>query len=262
MNIATVASNTSWKNVDKNLELTSKHVKKVIKLWPKTQIILFPEVSLMGTIVDDSLDQIAQPLDGHGVRGIQKIAKENQVALVCGIIERNPKGKPFNTQFVVSKNGKLIAQYSKNHLFTESAEPELYCAGKELTTFELDGWKFGLSTCFDIRFPRLFETYKKAGVECMLSGFNWYEGRNKAAIMEHLVKARAHENQFFFAAVDRSGSDPNTQFYGISVVASPYAEDIADRNGIYSYAELDKIEIDTLCKTLPLDKSFRQSYKL
>ena len=96
----------------------------------------------------------------------------------------------------------------------------------------------------------------------MLSGFNWYEGRNKAAIMEHLVKARAHENQFFFAAVDRSGSDPNTQFYGISVVASPYAEDIADRNGIYSYAELDKIEIDTLCKTLPLDKSFRQSYKL
>jgi predicted amidohydrolase len=97
----------------------------------------------------------------------------------------------------------------------------VFTPGEKLVTFELEGWKCGLSTCFDIRFPRLFETYKKVGVACMFAGFNWVEGRNKAAIMEHLVKARAHENQYFFAAVDRSGTDPNTSYYGTNIIANP-----------------------------------------
>ena len=178
------------------------------------------------------------------------------------MVEANPSGKPYNTQFVISKNGELIAYYHKNHLFTQSAEPDVYTAGDDLVTFELEDWKCGLSTCFDIRFPRLFEAYKKAGVECLFAGFNWVEGRNKAAIMENLVKARAHENQYFFTAVDRSGSDPNTSYYGTALVANPYAEDVAKHEGIYAYAEIEKEDIETLSRTLPLSGSFKSEYKI
>jgi predicted amidohydrolase len=152
--------------------------------------------------------------------------------------------------------------YHKNHLFPASKEPELYAPGKGLVTFELDGWKCGMSTCFDIRFPRLFEAYKKAGVECMFSGFNWVKGRNKPAIMEHLVKARAHENQFFFVAVDRTGEDPNTSYYGTSIITNPYCEDLGERDGIYHYAELDKQPITELAERLPLADSFKDSYQV
>lgn len=262
MHIATVASSTIWKDPKKNVEQTERHVQEVLRLFPNTQIILFPEISLAGFVVDISNQDIAQSLDGEAVADIKRIAKQYNVALICGMIEKNDGGKPFNTQFVVSQDGELLARYRKNHLFTEGTEPEVFTPGDKLVTFEFKGWKCGLSTCFDIRFPRLFEAYKKVGVECMFAGFNWVAGRNKPAIMEHLVKARAHENQYFFAAVDRSGSDPNTSYYGTNIIANPYAEDIAKHEGVYGYAEISKEDIVTLSKSLPLEGSFKESYRI
>ena len=258
MNIVTVAANTVWKDAPKNVEETEMHTAEVLRRWPKADIILFPEISLMGTVEENA--EVAETLDGPSVAAIKRIARMHNVALICGIVEKNPAGKPFNTAFVADKNGELVAVYRKNHLFTESNEPKCYTRGEELATFEFDGWKCGLSICFDIRFPRLFATYKKAGVECMFSGFNWVQGRNKPAIMETLVRARAHENQFFFAAVDRTGSDPATTYYGTSVISNPYCEDVAMRDGIYSYTEITKDDIETLSRVLPLAESFKAEY--
>jgi len=262
MNIATVASDTIWKDVKKNVEQTEHHVAEVSRLFPKAQVILFPEISLAGFVVDPSNQDVAETMDGYCVTEIKRIVRKYHVALICGMIEKNTKGKPFNTQFVVSKEGVLLVSYRKNHLFTQSTEPEVFSPGESLVVFEIEGWKCGLATCFDIRFPRLFEAYKKEGVECMFAGFNWIEGRNKPAIMEHLVKARAHENQYFFAAVDRIGKDPNTRYYGTSIICNPYAEDVAKHNGIYAYAEISKDDIVNLGKQLPLNKSFKKGYKI
>ena len=262
LKVATVASETVWKDVDKNIKLVEQHVSKVKELYPAVQVILFPEISLAGFIVDSSNADVAKSLESDSVKSIQAVAKKHNVALVCGMVESNHDDKPFNTQFVVSKEGELVASYRKNHLFTQSAEPDVYTAGDELVTFELEGWKCGLSTCFDIRFPRLFEAYKKAGAEVVFSGFNWVEGRNKPESLQVLVKARAHENQYFMVVVDRSGADPNTKFHGLSVIANPFAEDIAKRDGVYSYAELDKDEIKNLSNLIPLEKSYKSDYKL
>ncbi len=262
MNVATVASDPVWKNPKENIQQTENHVAEVMRLYPRTQVILFPEISLMGAVNDESNTEIAENLDGYCVTEIKRIAKQQDVAVICGMIEKNPNGKPFNTQFVVSSDGELLSRYRKNHLFTESNEPNVYASGKELSVFEIAGWKCGLAICFDIRFPRLLEVYKRAGVECVFSGFNWTAGRNKPDIMKTLVKARAHENQYFFVAVDRNGSDPNTSYYGTSVISNPYAEDIAGRNGIYSYAEISKDDIANLAKKLPLVESFKEKYSI
>lgn len=137
MKVATVASNTVWKDIDENVELTHHHVTKVKQLYPDVDAILFPELSLTGFIVDPSNADVAESLAGNAIQNMKDIAKENEVALVCGFVEENPGGKPFNTQFVISKDGELIASYRKNHLFTQSPEPEVYTAGTELVTFEL-----------------------------------------------------------------------------------------------------------------------------
>lgn len=262
MNIATVASETVWKNPKQNIIQTEKHVAEIMSMHPNTHVILFPEISLMGAIVDDELANISEDLDGYCVTEVKRIARHYGVSLICGMVERNPDGKPYNCQFVISKEGELVTRYHKNHLFSDSAEPKLYSPGKELVVFDLDGWKCGISTCFDIRFPRLFETYKKAGVECIFSGFNWVKGRNKPEIMEDLVKARAHENQLFFIAVDRTGSDPNTSYYGTNIISTPYCENIAKINGIYGYAEISKEDIKTLARVLPLGGSYKDSYNI
>jgi len=96
----------------------------------------------------------------------------------------------------------------------------------------------------------------------MFAGFNWVEGRNKPEIMKHLVASRAHENQYFFAAVDRTGSDPNTSYYGTAIIANPYAEDVAQHQGVYAYAEINKDDIVALGAALPLSGSFKAEYNL
>jgi predicted amidohydrolase len=75
-----------------------------------------------------------------------------------------------------------------------------------------------------------------------------------------LVSSRAHENQYFFAAVDRIGSDPNTSYYGTALIASPYAEDIAQHQDMYAYAELSKDDIVSIGNALPLADSFKAEY--
>ncbi len=263
MNVVTVASDTVWRNTDANLKMHAEHVEKVMKKWPKTDVILFPEMSLSGFVVDESNLEIAEVLEDKVLSGIGLIDKKYNVNIIAGLAEKNPSGgRPFNTAFVVNRAGELVTKYHKNHLFTESDEVSTICAGDNLAVFDLEGWKCGLSICFDIRFPELFRTYKKAGVEIMFSLFNWVEGRNKPAIMENLIKSRATENQFFFAAVDRTGSDPNTSYYGTSVISNPYCEDNSERDGIYAYAELDKNDIKTISSILPLEGSYKSDYKL
>ena len=93
-------------------------------------------------------------------------------------------------------------------------------------------------------------------------GFNWFAGRNKPAIMDFMIKARAHENQFFIAATDRSGSDPTGSFTNQSIIANPYGENLVTAvSGIYAYAELRKEDMNILRKKLPLGQSFREAYR-
>ena len=250
LHVATVASDTVWKEPIQNIRHTEAHVTRVMGIFPETQIILFPEISLMGFVTDKTNKDLAEPMSGRCVSEISTIAREKKVAIIASMIEAG-NAKPYNTTFVINAQGEPIARYRKNHLFTESDEPEFFERGEELTTFDFEGWSCGLATCFDIRFPRLFETYRRAGVECVFSPFNWVAGRNKAATFDALVKARAHENQFFMVATDRSGEDPNTSYHGISTIANPYGENIAQKHGaFYSAAVLDKQEIATLNKQL------------
>lgn len=262
LNVSTVAFETAWKNPRLDLENFERDVKTVLELFPETHIILFPEITFMGYIWDESNRDLAESVEGPVVTGVRQIAMENDVAVIVGMIEDRKNDKPYNSSVVVGRKGDVLSTYRKNHLFTESPEPDVYSPGEELSVFELEGWRCGQATCFDIRFPRLFEAYKKAGVECVFIGSKWVKGRNKPEILDFLTKARAHENQNFVVTVDSSGSDPNTTYHGISIVSNPYGEDIAERNGIYSNATLDRTEIEKLSKALPLDGSFKNEYQL
>jgi omega-amidase len=260
MKVTTVASDIIWRDKTANVAIAEQHADETMKLFPQTDIILFPEMSLTGSVTDEDVVDLAEDENGWCVTEMKRIAQTYQVAIMFGMVGKSEHDKPHNTQVAVSKEGTLLATYHKNHLYEGSKEPELYSPGTRLVTFEIAGWKCGMSACFDIRFPRLFEYYRHAGVECMFSGFNWYAGRNKPDIMETLVKARAHENQFFFVAVDRMGEDPNGGFHGISFIANPFAELLGESEGVYTHAELKKDDMHALRQMLPLDRSFKKEY--
>ena len=69
---------------------------------------------------------------------------------------------------------------------------------------------FGLSICYDIRFPELYRAYAKAGADILVNCAAW--GSKKPVPWEMMTKSRAIENQCYMAALTQSGYIENGEY--------------------------------------------------
>jgi len=261
MRICLINFDAAWKDKQKNIGKMQELIFHAVSLKPDTSIIVFPELALSAYVLDKDVFTLAESVDGSSISQIKELAKNNNINLIFGFIEKNGNEKPFNSVLVIWKDGEIITKYRKNHLFTQSVEPEIYSAWQELSVFELEWWKIGLSICFDIRYPRLYETYKHAGVECVITPYAWVDGRNKPDIFASLSKGRSSENQFFMVWVDCIWKDQNNSYAGNAVVSNPYGEDIKQTHDeIFHFADMDKSEIENLGDIIPLKPGFKTDY--
>jgi apolipoprotein N-acyltransferase len=132
------------------------------------------------------------------------IVREVKTPLLVGSAEypkfakNQTKSKKSNTALFFSPEGKVLGQYLKIRLvpfweyvpYDETFDwPEFIVAkkkasnvpGKEFTTFEIEGAKFGVVICWEIAFPRLFSRFADDGANFMINITNegWF-GENAA----------------------------------------------------------------------------------
>ena len=74
----------------------------------------------------------------------------------------------------------------------------------------LEGVNYGLSICYDIRFPEVYRAYAKAGADVFVNCAAW--GSNKPVPWEMMTKSRAIENQCFMVALTQSGYIENGEY--------------------------------------------------
>lgn len=214
----------------------------------------------------DALWENAEFEDGPLNERLSNFARDNKVILFAGsVAERPPEsraGKVFNTQYVFGRDGSILAKYRKTHLFNligPKGEP-LYCegegylAGDEKVSFDVDGWRVGLATCYDLRFPEFFASLAKpASLDCLLipSAFTLQTG------MYHwttLLKARAIENLCYVAAANQVGTHSiGKTSYGHAVVIDPWGTVVADSGNTEGciLARLSKAQIAAYRAQLP-----------
>ena len=103
----------------------------------------------------------------------------------------------------------MIASYNKNHLYSYYGcdEGSYITPGNNLVMVNLDGVNFGLSICYDIRFPEVYRAYAKAGADILVNCAAW--GSKKSLQWETMTKSRAIENQCFMVALTQSGEIEN-----------------------------------------------------
>ena len=72
-------------------------------------------------------------------------------------------------------------------------------AGRTPVAFDADGWRVGLSVCYDLRFPELYRALMRPPCDLLSvpSAFTYTTG---AAHWELLLRARAVENQCYVVA--------------------------------------------------------------
>jgi len=145
-------------------------------------------------------------------------------------------GKFANRGFVVDSGGGVRATYDKIHLFDVDLptgeswrESNVYGGGQEAVVVEgTPVGKLGLSICYDLRFPQLFQRLTDAGAEVVSipAAFTVPTGR---AHWEILIRARAIEAGVFVVAAAQCGRhEDGRETYGHSLLVGPWGEIMVD----------------------------------
>src|SRR5206468_12173752 len=100
------------------------------------------------------------------------------VTLVGGSIteRRDGREKLSNTCCVFDAEGALVAVYRKIHLFDVDVGGRVYREsdaeepGNEPVVTEVEGWKLGLTICYDLRFPELYRILALEGEDAVQLG--------------------------------------------------------------------------------------------
>ena len=215
---------------DKKQENIASAEKMIVELANKgAQLIMLPEYfNFLGP--DELKHENAEPVDGsESLAMIQRKARELKVHIHIGSYLEKAGDQVYNTGVVFGPAGEVVAKYRKIHLFDvvvpggiEYLESKTITPGDEVVTFRIGDINFGMSTCYDLRFPELFRRLADNGVQVILvpAAFTLQTGRDH---WELLLRARAVENLCWVAAVGQWGpSPPDHICYGRSMVINPW----------------------------------------
>jgi predicted amidohydrolase len=201
------------------------------------RIVVFPEAGMccFGT----ALGPVAEPLDGPWASRVRELAAATGVTVAVGMFTPSGDGRVRNTLLVTG--GGVDTHYDKIHMFDAFgfAESDTVAPGTEPVTVDLpeaggpgtDAVRVGLSTCYDVRFPGLYQRLADAGATVLLVPASWGAGEGKREQWELLVRARALDTGSFVVACDQA--DPTTvgrehgkapTGIGFSLVAGPRGE--------------------------------------
>jgi predicted amidohydrolase len=192
------------------------------------RVVVFPEYSsYFVDPFDASLAENAQSLDGPFVGELTRIARGHDVVVVAGLLERaGDERRVRNTVVAVGADGSL-AHYRKLHLYDAFGQRESdWIEPGELDeprTFEFGGLRFGLMTCYDLRFPEVGRLLVDAGADVFLVPAEWVRGPLKEHHWRTLLHARAIENTVFVAAADH----PPPLGVGSSLIVDPQGVELA-----------------------------------
>lgn len=273
--LATVVQFASTADKAANLNLVESIIRDACKGVPEgsNHLVCLPEVFNFYSYSIESKEERLQAAIQNSeiveeqsptISWASSLAQELGIYLVAGsVLEYNPiePARPFNTTCVFSPVGELVSKYRKINLFKLGADPdtnedaraimESSCrtAGGELATFSIGQAKVGLGICFDLRFPHMFEEYRRSGCNIFVlpSAFLHQTGQ---AHWEILCRARAIENQSYFLAPNQH---LQSKCFGHSMIVDPWGEVVAvldsEQNG-YISSELELRYIESVRNTI------------
>jgi len=208
-------------NKKRNLETMEKRVKQAKKVG--AEIIAFPELSLTGYTVRDRAYELAEPVPkGNSLREVEQIAKNEDVHIVFGGIERSARtGAVLHNSAVLVGPKGYVGKYQKMYLPTHSVfeEKRYFRPGYQADVFDTEVGKIGMIICYDIYFPEITRLLCLRGANliiCISASPSVRRG-----FFETLTAARAIENGVFLAYVNLAGIEDGLQFWGGSRIIAP-----------------------------------------
>ena len=252
-----MAQISSTADVDANLDVITDGVRQAAETG--ADLVVFPEAAMCRFGVP--LGPVAQPLDGLWGNSVGMLAAEHGVTVVAGMFTPAPDDKVTNTLLVTGPG--VEASYDKIHLFDAFgfAESDTVAPGSDPLVLDIAGVRVGFATCYDIRFPALFQKLGDLGAELVVVPASWGSGDGKVEQWTLLARARALDSTTFIAACDQAepaAAEGNAPLgVGHSIVCSPTGEILGQLDATPGMLTIDIHTelVDAVRKNLPVLKN-------
>ncbi|GAC1475759.1 MAG: nitrilase family protein [Isosphaeraceae bacterium] len=228
------------------------------------EVVCFHECSItaytfLQTLGRDELDALAEPVpDGPSVRLLTEIARESDVVVMAGLIEREPDGRLYKCYVTVGPDG-FLAKFHKLHPFIS---PYL-TPGRGYHVIDLGGVKVGFLICYDNNLPENVRATALLGAEVIVmphvTGCTpspmpgrgtvdpalWdnrhrdparlrleFQGPKGRGWLMRWLPARAWENGVFVVFANNIGRDHDTIKPGLSMILDPHGDVVAESQAL------------------------------
>ena len=225
----------SGADVERNLDAADRLAAEAARRGAR--LIAFPENTAYLRAEGTSRPPAAA-MAGAIVSRFAAMARRHRAWVLLGsTAEAAPRSrKVFNTSLLLTPRGDVAAVYRKMHLFdvaiagkAQFRESRVVRAGDRTATAATPLGTFGLSICYDLRFPELYRRLALAGAQVLFvpSAFTAYTGR---AHWTALLRARAIENLAWVIAPAQWGEHhAGRSSYGHTCIVDPWGRVVAER---------------------------------
>ncbi len=211
MKIGVVQLDILWEDKSQNMKKCETFFKEASVSG--CDLLIFPELTLIGFTMNTSLAESFE--SSESVAAFRDYCHRYSVDCIFGYSEKADDDF-YNVLLHINKSGEVSSRYRKMHPFLHGGE--IYTAGDDFCVCKAAGEDIGLSICYDLRFPELYQQLSKKS-KCIVVSANWPESRREHWIA--LLKARAIENQCFIIGCNRVGKHEEMTYSGDSMVISP-----------------------------------------
>ncbi len=204
------------KRYQENLEMLLRH----LHTHQNKHIVVAPEVFL--TSFDYEHMTTAAKFSANALKILKKEVNE-QIVVFTLILE---DGDDFVNQAVVIYKHKIVYRQDKVKLFKVGDEDLYFRAGKrkKIQIFEIEGIKYAILICSELRFKELWEQIE--GADVVLIPSRW--GKPRRTHLEVLSRALAVMNQCYVILSNSSNAEMASASAIISPTGSVVADDSAD----------------------------------
>ena len=194
----------------------------------------------MTNVIDRKADRLFESLpqeDGlDELAAFSGAAKTHRAWLLIGSMAvKIADRRAANRSYLFSPDGAIAVRYDKLHMFDVDLpngeswkESKVYRPGHQAKLAKTPLANFGLTICYDLRFPHLYRALARAGADvlCVPAAFTRQTGE---AHWKTLLTARAIETGSFIIAPAQGGThEDGRETYGHSIIIGPWGEVLAE----------------------------------
>lgn len=178
-----------------------------------------------------------EAIAGQALQFLSETAAKLKMTITGGGLPLSAgNGKFYNAAVTYGPDGSEVHRYDKLHLFdvapgdnvTYQESRGTHAGTADLSLIALPPFAFGMTICYDVRFPALYRKYARMGanVLCVPAAFTRLTGE---AHWHTLLRARAIENTCYVLAAAQTGQHyGGRETFGHSVVYDPWGEIVAE----------------------------------